>query len=274
MLRHTFCHLPGISAAKEFACWESGIHDWEGFVCRRPERLSESSYASCCAQIRICEKALEKKNARFFGEMTPAREHWRLFKEFRDETAFLDIETTGLSPGWDEITTIALYDGREARAFVKGKNLGDFRSEIRRYRQIVTYNGKCFDVPFIQTQFGFRMDQVHLDLRYILASIGYKGGLKLCESALGIKRKGLEDVDGFMAVRLWQEYRKGNDKALETLLAYNLADAVNLETLMVLAYNEKLRNTPFADDMIDLPVRPAIPYRADRKIVKKLKSAF
>jgi uncharacterized protein YprB with RNaseH-like and TPR domain len=47
-------------------------------------------------------------------------------------------------------------------------------------------------------------------------------------------RGNLSDVDGFFAVLLWNEYRKtGNQKALDTLLAYNVQDTVNLQNLMV-----------------------------------------
>lgn len=48
---------------------------------------------------------------------------------------------------------------------------------------------------------------------------------------------------GFFAVLLWQEFQQtGNIKALETLLVYNIEDVVNLETLMVLAYNFYFHN--------------------------------
>jgi len=55
----------------------------------------------------------------------------------------------------------------------------------------------------------------------------------------------LSDIDGFFAVLLWNEYRKsGSQKALDTLLAYNVQDTVNLESLMVTAYNLKIKETP------------------------------
>ena len=89
--------------------------------------------------------------------------------------------------------------------------------------------------PFLRDRLGCPLDQAHIDLRYVLASLGYKGGLKKCETALGIDRGDLDGVDGSLAVLLWEEYRKtGSPKALDTLLAYNIEDVVNLETLMVL----------------------------------------
>ena len=49
---------------------------------------------------------------------------------------------------------------------------------------IVTYNGKTFDVPFIEKYFGIRMNHAHIDLRYVLKSLGYSGGLKMFEQAM------------------------------------------------------------------------------------------
>jgi hypothetical protein len=64
-----------------------------------------------------------------------------------------------------------------------------------------------------------------------------------------------------------------NIRALETLLMYNIYDAVNLETLMVIAYNMNLENTPFYDThRIPLPEIPEVPYRADRETVERIKS--
>jgi hypothetical protein len=86
-------------------------------------------------------------------------------------------------------------------------------------------------------------------------------------------RGDLSDVDGFFAVLLWNEYQKsGNKKALETLLAYNVQDTVNLESLMVTAYNMKLKTTPFYHShMIPSPRIPVNPYTADLKTVDRIK---
>jgi len=123
---------------------------------------------------------------------------------------------------------------------------------------------------------GIHLKVAHIDLRYVLKSVGYTGGLKRCEEKLGIRRDGLEDVDGFFAVLLWNEYKKKrNERALETLLAYNIKDAVDLEELMIRAYNMKLRDTPFGQShSFPLPVQPALPFKPDHGIIETLKSQF
>ena len=61
---------------------------------------------------------------------------------------------------------------------MQGQNLNDFIEDIQKYKVIVTYNGKSFDIPFIENYFNIRLDHAHIDLRYILHSLGYLGGLK------------------------------------------------------------------------------------------------
>jgi hypothetical protein len=86
-------------------------------------------------------------------------------------------------------------------------------------------------------------------------------------------RTDLADVDGFFAVLLWDEFqRTKNPKALETLLAYNTTDVINLETLLVLAYNLHVQDTPFsASHRVPLPVQPVVPFTVDRETIDRLK---
>ena len=118
-----------------------------------------------------------------------------------------------------------------------------------------------------------KLNHSHIDLRYVLRSLGYSGGLKGCEHQLGLDRGDLEGVDGFFAVLLWNEFQRSGDKrVLETLLAYNIEDAINLEMLMVMAYNLKLKETPFeVTHELELPVRPEIPFKPDMRVVENIK---
>jgi len=104
-----------------------------------------------------------------------------------------------------------------------------------------------------------------------LRGVGVAGGLKKCERKLGIRRRESSKIDGFMAVRLWHEYRRTKDRRfLETLLAYNVEDTVNLEALMVTAFNLNVKRTPFADLCLPTPVLCHSPFRADPAAVAKV----
>ncbi len=121
-----------------------------------------------------------------------------------------------------------------------------------------------------------KMEQAHIDLRYVLRALGYKGGLKRCEKQMGLDRGILDGVDGYFAVLLWHEYQNtGNRKALDTLLAYNIYDTVNLENLLVEAYNQHVSKTPFAEShRLAEPFMPALPFYPDLEIIERLKHTY
>lgn len=265
MLKSTFCHLPEISLAQELKLWQNGYIHWEDCLNSKNINLKNKIIESY--------KALENQDLEFFISRLPSNEYWRLFPEFRHLAVYLDIETTGISSNSDYITTIALYDGKEIKYYINGQNLHKFPFDIKQYRMLITYNGKTFDVPFIKKFFGITLDHAHIDLRYLLAGLGYKGGLKLCEKKLGLLRMDLADVDGYTAVLLWREFKRWkNTKALETLLAYNIQDVLNLELLMVHAYNLKLKNTPLENYLkIPLPELPKNPFKVDRETLRKIR---
>ena len=273
MLQNTFLHIPGIGVKTEQRLWEIGIFSWDLCIKIGGSDLSLKKMATMTECLRESKSRMTSLNANYFAERMPASHHWRFFPEFREVTAYLDIETTGLSRYGETITTIALYDGQSIFHYVKDRNLDDFAEDIQRYKVIVTYNGKSFDVPFIEKTFGIELNQAHIDLRYILAGLGYKGGLKSCENQLGFYRGDLADVDGFFAVLLWFDYlNNGNEKALETLLAYNIQDVLTLEHLMVIAYNLKIKDTPFYRNLLPEPNLPNSPFRADAETVKRIRS--
>ena len=271
MLKNTFNHIRGIGTTTERKLWDAGVLSWEDLLGNQPVILSRRKRETLTAAIEESLQHLIARNPHYFGQRLPSNQCWRLFKDFRDRIAYLDIETTGLE---GEITTIALYDGQDIRTYVRGRNLNQFERDIREYDLICSYNGKCFDVPVIESDLGIRLNQVHIDLRNVLKSVGFTGGLKGCERKTGIDRNELSGLDGYHAPILWQEYKdKREEKALETLLAYNCQDTVNLETLMVMAFNLKLKDTPFQGiHDLPLPIAPEIPFKADIAIVDRVKN--
>ncbi|MDR3570000.1 MAG: ribonuclease H-like domain-containing protein [Syntrophobacteraceae bacterium] len=278
MLQHTFVHLPGVGIKTELSLWQKGINSWEIFLDEYGRSFcpfGPRKYKALSEHVELCRQRLEALDIDYFAETMPSDHLWRLFADFRRCAAYLDIETTGLGGPNDHITTAALYDGARVFHYVHGQNLDSFAKDLMRYKLLVTYNGTCFDLPFIRNYFGISVDQAHIDLRYLLAGLGYRGGLKCCEKNLGVDRGELEGVDGYLAVLLWSEYRKkGRKKALETLLAYNMADAVNLEILMVRAFNMKVANTPFHNLRLSIPDSPAIDLQPDPVLIAELSRRY
>jgi uncharacterized protein YprB with RNaseH-like and TPR domain len=275
MLKNTFLHIPGIGIKTEQRLWKSGINEWDQFFTHLQIGIPPKTIDAMSEYIKESKNQMAFSNPNYFAERIPSTHHWRFFPEFRNSTVYLDIETTGLSRYYETITTISLYDGKSIFYYVKDQNLDDFPNDIKQYNVIITYNGKTFDVPFIERYFGIQLNQAHIDLRYILASLGYRGGLKSCESQLGFNRGELTDIDGFFAVLLWYDYLKsGNEKALETLLAYNIQDALILEVLMVISYNLKIKDTPFYRNRLPDPVSPKSPFRADKETVDRIRSEY
>jgi uncharacterized protein len=244
VLRSTFQHMPGIGAVGEASLWDSGIRDWTdlnasldptGSRSERSERLRRELAAS--------ERALSERNVAWFASRLPTSEHWRLYPAFRRETAFLDIETTSLSPYEGIVTVVTVHGGGRTQTFVADDNLEELPACLGRFGVLVSFNGSMFDVPFLRVRFpALIVPPAHMDLRFVLYRLGLAGGLKRIEVRLGLgDRSGVEGIGGLDAVRLWEQYRRGNPDALARLVKYNRADTVNLEPLAEFAVRELTR---------------------------------
>lgn len=236
MLEHTFIHIPGIGLKTEQSLWHQGITTWDVFLEKKIPVFSPG-------KEKIVRKVLEasiahRRDAQFFHDMLPAREMWRLFEAFREKAVYLDIETNGGQQGIHEITVIGIFDGTKVNTFVNGRDLEAFEQAIAEYDLIITFNGTTFDLPFIRRAFpGIFLPPAHIDLRFVLNRLGYRGGLKKIEKDLGINRApSIDGLNGYDAVLLWNAYEWGDKDALERLIQYNRADIVNLEPLMALAF--------------------------------------
>ena len=246
VLTRTFLHVPRVGPQTERRLWRAGFVDWQGCLARVEEvplgPVRRHLLAEC---LRRSLAALSAEDAGFFARTLPRSEMWRLFAAFRHRAVFLDIETTGLGGPGDVITLVGLYDGEHPRVFIRGINMAGLPEALRPFSLVVTYNGAQFDLPFLRAHFaGTRMPEVtvptaHLDLRFPLARLGYRGGLKGVERQVGLDRHPwIAGLTGFDAVVLWQQYQAGSRDALRRLVAYNLADVLNLEVLAAFLYNE------------------------------------
>ncbi|MDP2106014.1 MAG: ribonuclease H-like domain-containing protein, partial [Desulfobulbaceae bacterium] len=167
MLTHTFRHIPGIGLKSEKRFWEAGLTSWEDFKEPGPIRLTPSKISIIKKHLQESQQHLNN-NPLYFYDLLNVNQHWRLFPHFRHTTVFLDIETTGLSECQDQITTIATYDGSEIRYYINGENLESFIEDVDRYDVLVSYNGKTFDIPFLEHSFARKINKAHIDLRYVL----------------------------------------------------------------------------------------------------------
>ena len=248
MLRNTFIHLPGVGTYREQMLWKQGILDWDGFLAAVDSGLlRQGVYESAVLHVQQSISAIATGDAGFFYDRLPRRESWRLYPEFGDRAVFLDIETTGLSPHDSEVTVIGALAGGRLALFVNGVNLDQFPEYIAQFPLLVTFNGSQFDVPFLRAHFHRApLDQAHIDLRFPLASLGYRGGLKAIERSLGLTRDAaIQGVDGFEAVHLWNRYRQGDRQALRKLVLYNLTDVVNMVELVEATVRLKLPQLTF-----------------------------
>lgn len=239
MLERTFVHIPGIAYLTERRLWQYGVLSWHDAL-----QLATPPGSFSCERWRLVQDYAENSLRRlsvedhaYFAENLAARDHWRALNRFRHQIGYLDIETDGGMYA-SSITVVGIYDGAQVKSFVRGENLEDFAEEISRYSLLVTFNGATFDLPLLRRAFReVNWDHLHIDLRYVLSSLGYKGGLKSIERELGVERdEDLHGIAGDDAIWLWQQYRRGKTEALELLLRYNAADVVNLETLLNLAH--------------------------------------
>lgn len=181
------------------------------------------------------------------------REQLALCAACPDRIMFLDIETTGLSHYYDEITTVGWSIGGRAETFVKGGDAEHLLRDIASAKVLVTFNGIRFDARFLRQEFpGITIPDVHVDLMYLCRRVGLTGGQKVIETRLGLDfREGLGDVDGFAAVLLWHRYLRGDVEALSRLIRYNRADIAAMGAI----FDKAMSGFAIEPDLFTAPVR-------------------
>src|SRR5438132_13672808 len=155
MLTNTFCHIPGVGEKTEQRLWSQGVHSWgDALVAPRVPALWRPHLEESLRQFSA-------RNPDFFAAELPSNQAWRLYRDFADRCAFVDIETTGMGPSAN-VTAVGLYDGKTVRSYVWGHNLDQFAQDIASFQLLVTYNGKSFDVPILRDRLGVRLPRPHM----------------------------------------------------------------------------------------------------------------
>ena len=243
MLEHTFLHLRGIGKKTERALWKEGVRTWADLATFRRSQMSlfpERRSKPLLEELEASELALENGDSDFFADRLPKSEHYRIALTFPSETVFLDIETTGLSHYYDEITMVGAVVGSEFLFDLQGTKDTAALDALREAKCIVTFNGSIFDLKFLAKNItGLGHTKAHVDLRFFSKRFGYSGGQKSIEKEIGIRRPDeLEGVTGETAPILWHEYRHGNLKAAKTLIEYNFADIEGMRGMLDHLINE------------------------------------
>jgi uncharacterized protein YprB with RNaseH-like and TPR domain len=168
------------------------------------------------------------------------------------EVAFLDTETTGLSGG---VGTCAFLIGlgtwqsggfRVEQFFMRDFNeeqamLLELEERLSRIRVVVTYNGKSFDLPLLESRFVLsrrnwaRFEAIHLDLvhparRLWKMLLGDCSLGNLEKQVLRIQRE--NDVPGSLIPALYFNYvRTGIPRGIKAILDHNRQDIRTLANL-------------------------------------------
>ena len=247
-VENSFIPVRGVGEQTERRLWEQGITHWDAF---EPDAVGSTTAERIQSFIDDARARLDDGDAAYFGQTFPSSEQWRLYETFRDGACFFDIETTGLDAATSKVTTVSARIDGNTRTLVRGDNLtSDALQELfADADMLVTFNGKRFDVPFLEQSFDVSLSSYpHLDLMYPCRRLDLTGGLKTIEREIGLERD-RPDISGKEAVQLWYDYERGDESALETLVEYNREDVDNLEPLTE-QVNDRLHSTIAPHDAV------------------------
>lgn len=241
MIRQSFSFLDRIGPGTDAKLREQNIQSWDDFLrVSKVKGVSPKRTSYYARKIMQARSALYNCDSSYFKDILPTNETWRLYDFFREDTVFLDIETSS-AQGY--ITVIGLFDGISTKTMVHGINMDmkQLAEELRRYKLIVTFNGSVFDVPFIKKRYPELVPEIpHIDLRFLCSKVGLTGGLKEIEKKLGIRRnKIIEKMYGGDAITLYRMFRgSGDPYYLDLLIEYNEEDVINLKKIMEYCYQK------------------------------------
>ncbi len=170
----------------------------------------------------------------------------------REDIVYLDIETTGL---WSTqplflVGLLYYHEGQLRSRQLLARNLQEEKpllagliEDLARFSMIVTYNGRNFDIPYIENRtvahrLFYRSSHEQIDLLYH-ARRHFRGVLPDCrlvtleEHLLGKKRE--DDIPGYLIPATYYRYVRTRDaKLLSGILEHNRDDLLAMEGMMPL----------------------------------------
>lgn len=228
--------LDGVSTQREHYYQSLGIGTWK-HLRESHAKIPQFQRSKVLASIETALSALARGDTEYFEARLIRPEYWRIAAAFPERTLFLDIETTGLSRRYHQLTLIGWSQGEEFRVVSANENspgLAVLRSALIPGTILVTYNGSHFDVPFLRHALpDLKLPTIHIDLRHLGQRVGLVGGQKKVEILLGLERdRRIAGLAGEMAPALWFRYQRGDLSSLEELVRYNHADVEGLKLLL------------------------------------------
>jgi len=193
-----------------------------------------------------------------------------------NKTVFLDTETTGLAGGAGTyiflvgvgyferdqfcIRQYFMRDYNEERALLSALN-----DLLANFKAVVTYNGKTFDLPLMESRYimsGMKMslkDPYHFDLLYPARRL-WKRRLESCSLSI-VEREILkvsrdDDVPGYLIPEIYFRYLRTKDaRAIKQVFEHNLQDILSLVALvsrMCFLVEDPLNNTEYGMDIFSI----------------------
>ncbi len=267
MIESTFQLVRGLGPARERRLWRSGVTRWRDLM--NASSLPAPLHQSLVAAVEHVAAAWAERDADRLAALLPRGEHWRLFADFGDDAAYLDIETSDDVVGFGGISAIGLLHRDRPSLLLGGRDLHHFPRLAKNWSMLITFNGLSFDLPILRRAFPqWRPPRCHVDLRHVLARLGHSGGLKSIErrlTQLSLQRPAhLAGLDGWDTGWLFRRGRDGDSQALRRFAEYNLYDVINLRTLMAYAYNGLVAaEAVHAPALYDLVPAVPVPERGD-----------
>ncbi|OHD64175.1 MAG: hypothetical protein A2176_00860 [Spirochaetes bacterium RBG_13_51_14] len=215
---------------REAVLRERGFVSWDDCLTRDGEiPFNGKRRKAFLDEIRKSIQARDDRNIDYFTSTFPTAEHWRILGSYFGDATFIDVETTGLSWHYSHASVIAAYHRGALFTFVYGENIDDFLSLADEARLLVTFNGTCFDIPFLEKTFNIpSIGRPHVDLRWVAWHHGYRGGLKSIERRMGIRRPpSIDGIDGIEAVDLFFQWQRGDASSRDRLVSYCSADVLS-----------------------------------------------
>lgn len=232
LLRSVFTLFSGIGPRRAHLLRARGCTTWSDLLADARQMTLFSDPLT--DEIAAAEEAHQRQDVAFFYARLPRRLVYLLALDFPDKVTFLDIEATGLSRIYHEVTLVGLGQGEAYRFLLAGRGgvSREVSDSLLQRPLVVTFNGTLYDLPFLHSRLALP-PLYGIDLRYLAFRLGFSGSQKRVEEALGLHRPPqLRGMVGEDAPALWFRAVRGDLSAMRRLINYNYEDVRGLSRLL------------------------------------------